>query len=368
MKINTIINRYIVKEIIFPFFVIFLFFNFIFLMAKILEITDVIINYNASFFDMVLLLFFMTPDFLYFVFPIATMISVLIAFIQLSSNNEIIVLKSSGININRLILPVAIFCFVNMCITGWITCYGVSYGRLASKKLLSKIAEKNFNIMIKEKMFNEKFGDMTIYVDKIDPITKKMERVFIEENPQKESSNTIIAPKGILLHEKDKTSFILKLFDGVINNINIKDNSSFSANFSAYDVNVDLMNKNNRSSFFGKNEMNIVELYNFIKNSKEKSSNYYDYFVYSYQKITIPIACILLGLSAMFISFYKNNQNKQFFTISFGFIVMVLYYSLIILSESLGKINYLLSPALCLWIPNIVMSIIGLYFFVFAKR
>jgi len=48
MKINSILNRYVFKEMIPPFIINLVFFTFIFLMAKILDITKLIVNYRIS--------------------------------------------------------------------------------------------------------------------------------------------------------------------------------------------------------------------------------------------------------------------------------------------------------------------------------
>ena len=48
MKINSIVNRYFFTEMIPPFILNIVFFTFVFLMAKILDITKMIVNYKIS--------------------------------------------------------------------------------------------------------------------------------------------------------------------------------------------------------------------------------------------------------------------------------------------------------------------------------
>ncbi len=335
-------------------------------MATSLEITDIIINYNANILDILTLLFFISPDFIYSMLPISTMITILITFLRLSANNEIIALKSSGININKFFLPISIFCFITMCSSAWLSFYGISLGAKASKKLLTKMSDKNISLIIKQKTFNKKFGNTIIYAEEIDPETKRMQKVFIEDG--KDKTNTIIAPEGILLNNKENHSVTLKLFNGYVSTINSSNNSSEYLKFSTYDLNFDLLENNKKNSFLRWiKEKNIEELYNSIQNMPIGSSNYYYYIAYFYKKITVPLSCLLLGLTAMFIALNKHKNKNHFVQIRITLITVILYYILMTLSESVLELN-LVPPFLCMLSANIFIAILGGYLFITTER
>jgi len=48
MKINTIIYRHLLQELLPPFLINMVFFSFVFLMTQILEITNMVVNYNMG--------------------------------------------------------------------------------------------------------------------------------------------------------------------------------------------------------------------------------------------------------------------------------------------------------------------------------
>ena len=99
MKITSLINRYIFKEFVSPFTVNVLFFTFIFLMAELIQITNWIVNYDISLSIILRMILYQTPYFLIFVIPLSIMITVLLTFLRLSSENEILALKSGGISL-----------------------------------------------------------------------------------------------------------------------------------------------------------------------------------------------------------------------------------------------------------------------------
>jgi len=120
MKINSIVNRYLFKEMIPPFVITMVFFTFLFLMAKILLITNLVVNYNISLPKVILLLIYFVPYFLVFVVPMSVMMAVILTFLRLSSDNEIIALKTGGVSLYGLLPPVLIFWMLQHQILNWV--------------------------------------------------------------------------------------------------------------------------------------------------------------------------------------------------------------------------------------------------------
>ena len=69
MRLNTISNRYIIKEMLAPFSINLLVFTFLFLMTEMIEITDWIVNYNLGLLAVFKIILFTLPWFLMFIIP-----------------------------------------------------------------------------------------------------------------------------------------------------------------------------------------------------------------------------------------------------------------------------------------------------------
>jgi lipopolysaccharide export system permease protein len=179
MKIVTIINRYILKEFLTPFAVNVLFFTFIFLMAELIEITNWIVNYNINLTTILWMIFYQMPFLLIFVIPISVMITVLLTFLRLSNENEILAIKTGGISLYVLLSPVFTFCFIGFVLTMVMSVYGQPRGRSALRELTRQIVSENMTIGLKERVFNDSFDDVVIYVNKIDSKSKMLIDVFI---------------------------------------------------------------------------------------------------------------------------------------------------------------------------------------------
>jgi len=74
-------------------------FTFLFLMTKMVDITNWIVNYNLGLTAVLRLIFFTLPWLLVFIIPMSVMMAVLLTFLRLSGDNEIVALKSCGMSI-----------------------------------------------------------------------------------------------------------------------------------------------------------------------------------------------------------------------------------------------------------------------------
>jgi len=168
MKINSIINRYLLKEMMLPFVINLVFFTFIFLMTKILDITNLIVNYKISLFSVLLILLYSVPRFLSFVIPMSVMMAVLLTFIRLSNDKELVALKAGGISIYGLMPSVLVFCVIGFVLSCFITVYGMPWGTVSMKELTYQVAASHVDAGLKERTFNDSFKDVMLYINKID--------------------------------------------------------------------------------------------------------------------------------------------------------------------------------------------------------
>jgi lipopolysaccharide export system permease protein len=271
MKLNTAVNRYIFKELLPPYTMNLLFFMFVFLMRQILEITNVIVNYQVSFTAFFLMLAYSMPYFLAYIIPMSVMMSVLLTFLRLSNDNEIVALKASGISLYHLLPPVILFSVVNALLTGYMAVYGIPWGQQSYKQMALNVVQSNFNVGLKERQFNDSFDGVMFYVNQIDLKDNSLSDIYIEDQRNEGFSTTIVSPKGRIFNGEDKLSFTLSLYNGVINHVNLKSRAVHSIRFDTYDLQLDLKNavKNIRKKKIRAKEMRLDELVAFLKTEKK---------------------------------------------------------------------------------------------------
>ncbi|MBW1615277.1 MAG: LPS export ABC transporter permease LptF [Deltaproteobacteria bacterium] len=353
-------NGYIIQETFFPFIISLAFFSFIFLMTRILEITDLIVNYKIAVSMVLLLLFYSIPYFLVFVIPISVMTSIILTFLKMSKNNEIIALNSCGISIYRLIMPVAVFSVLGALFTYYAIAYAMPWGRVSFKNTVYEIAASNISVALTERTFNDSFNDVMLYVNKIDKKSGELSDIFIEDKRTKNIISSVIAPKGELLIEKNKKVFHIKLYDGVINYTDINNNTAHSIRFADYDIrlNAKKMGADKLVKRKKIKEMGLRELFFNLNKSKDKKDTfYYSLLIEIHKKFALPFACIALGLLAIPLGIQAKNIKKSF-GVAGGLLVFILYYLLLSAGVVFGEAG-IYPPALGMWTPNFIAVCIG---------
>ena len=277
-------------------------------------------------------------------------------------------LKASGVSIYHFFPPVALFCTVGSLLTMYLTIFGIPWGTSSLKALTSRVAASSFEIGLKERTFNDTFKDVMLYVNKIDIGTKELIDIFIEDNRSKDMVSTIISPKGKLFSDEENMVFRMRLWNGVINQVNIKTKSVNSIQFDTYDVRLDIKEimRGNEKRGKSRMEMSLAEMRAFMDNSKEKNRAYYKTQMDYHKKFSVPLAGIILGLLAVPLGF-QVTVRKRSSGLILGLTFFLIYYILLTAGWGFGESGKY-PPFIGMWAPNVIMGVLAVIFTIRAGR
>lgn len=188
----------------FPIFLVLYFITSIIFLVRIASMTSVI---TIDLFELITLYVYNLPSIIFYTMPISFFVSLVITLSKLSSEYELIVITSFGlnpINILKIFLPITFIMSLSLLI--------ISIGLIPKTKYLSseminqKTKEANFNIKASE--FGQKFGDWLIYISKKDD--KLYEEVKLFKTQKKDEDQFIIAQNARLNNDSGNLSFVLK--------------------------------------------------------------------------------------------------------------------------------------------------------------
>ncbi|MFH2061247.1 MAG: LPS export ABC transporter permease LptF [Pseudomonadota bacterium] len=364
MKSLNIIHRYIFKELLSPFVISLFFLTFVFLMTRIPEITNMVVNYNADLSTVFLLIIYTLPRFLEFTIPMSVMISVLLTFMRMSGENEIVALKGAGVSLYKLLLPVLAFCLVGVFLTLWVTVFGVSWGKLSIKEKSVEMARSSIEAALQERQFNSELEDIMIYISHVDMKTKALKDVFIEDRRTKGVVSISVAPSGDLIRHDAQQFYTIRLYDGVINQVDISGKSVNNIQFSVYDINIDLGMINNTGKEITKelDEQNFADLVRLIRSGINNKLELNAALMELHEKLSIPLACLTLGLLAFPLGIQASSLRRSS-GFGMGIFFFLLYYFLLAAGWSAGEAGSF-SPVLSMWLPNVIMGSIGIFFLI----
>jgi lipopolysaccharide export system permease protein len=359
----TILNRHIFFNLFPPFLVNLLFFVVIFLITEILEIVNMIVNYNAGLAIFGLLLLYSLPFFLSFIVPMSVMMSVLLTFLRMSADNEITALKSCGISPHRFLAPVVIFCVLGWGLTSFIEVKALPWGNRSSNALAINLAQNNIDAIIKERTFIDAFDDITLYINQVDMHSKALVDVFIEDQRTSGITNTIIAPRGHIGMDTKKHELHLKLYQGTISQVNLENRTADKIDFKSYDMKLDLGRIIKRAGETGRSfdEMSLEELRRRTRSSKKKDERYYKAVMKYHEKFSVPFSCMALGILALPLGLV-SRRAKRSYGLVLGIALFLIYFILLSVGWSFGE-SGTLHPVVGMWAPNTVMGGIGLFLY-----
>lgn len=355
-----ILHRYIFRGMMPPLAVNLLFLTMIFLMTRMLQITELVVNHHVGFGTVGLILVYSIPYFLVFVLPMAVMLAILLNFMRMAGDNEIIALKSGGVSLYRMLPPALILATGGFLATLAMTVYGMPSGKLAIAHETYRMLAANTDIGLVPRTFNTRFEGVTLYVNAVDAHDKRLQDVFIEDRRNPKAVSTIVAPQGRFLKDKSGRTVRLRLYDGMINQVARAKRAANTIHFKTYDVNLNMAKVARLERYKRKDEdeMTLAELRQHIRKVRQKPEKYHEALIEFHQKFSIPAACLALGLLAIPLGVELRSRRRSA-GMGIGMFVFVLYYVMMTAGRVFGEMG-VVHPAVGLWVPNIVMGAGGL--------
>ena len=342
--------------------------TFVLLMAEMVKITNWIVNYDVSVMPVVLMILYSTPLVLVLVIPMSIMMSILLTFLRMSSDNEIMALKSGGLTTYRLLPAVIIFSLFGLVTTLYITIFVTPQASTAIEDLTFSVAASNIDIGLKERTFNDGFKDVVLYINKVDPKRNEFLDIFIEDKRQEGFVNTVVAPRGKLFSEPEKFVYHLLLYNGTIHQTNPDDRMANSIGFDFYKLSLNLQeefstaNRRRRHSA----ERGLLELIQYANSFKTKNKSYYRVLIDIHRKFSTPAACLAMGLLAMPLGLHSRS-GKRTFGLIIGLFLILIYYLMVSAGLVFGKTGRI-PPAIGMWLPNVVMGMAGIWLLVRSAK
>lgn len=343
-------------------------FTLILLIARILKLVEMVVNRGVPLLEVLKLFSYILPAFLEVTVPMALLLGVLVAFGRLSSDSEIIALKTSGVSLYQLLRPVACFAILIYLVALGLSLYARPWGNSLLHSSLYEIAKTRASAGIKEKVFNDDFSGLVIYVDRVEPPGNTLHGILISDTRDSNQRNTVFAQIGILVPNEQLHVLTLRLLGGSIHAFYPNDRSYHRTDFSTYDITLDLNTAlaNLRPREKDPSEMTYGELQQAIAAKQAGGEPAFSEAVEMHRRFSIPFAC--LGFAAIGIPLGiqpTRSVRSRGFTLSLALIF--LYYLLLTLGESLGE-RGVLPPGIGMWLPNILLTALALILFVRAAR
>ncbi len=333
-----------------------------------------IVEFGLPLYLAIKVLFYSLPSFLVLSFPMAVLLSTLLAYGKLSANSELLALRSIGIKTSRIIAPAIA---VSIFMTG-LTFYFNDNLVPASNKL----AESTLRAGIGSSFSSEKGRDNIMfsrYGSRIESATNKptksntyLTHIFYASLFQ----NNIMQGVTVLDFSRQDIQQILKAKSAIFDKKNsswiFSDGSIFSIDQGGQTTNIqfekyrypfdegplDLARvPKDATEMSLKQALEAERIYKETGNLKEIRRIQ----VRIQEKFTLPCACLVFGLIGSSLGSKSNLRSSKSQGFGLSVILILIYYVMSFVFSSFG-VKGLLSPIIATWLPVLISLCGGIYF------
>jgi len=332
--------------------------TFVMLMGNLVKIVDLVIRKGVDILSVSKLFLFLMPYLLTYTLPIAALTAVILALGRQSSDNEIVAIKASGINLFTLILPLLIVGLILSLVLVIFNDRVIPYSHYASRKTLVEVGIKNPTAALEPGVFISSFQKYILFIYRIDENKLTNLRIY-EPQGQGKPTRTIVARKGEFIAIPEKNMIKLKLIDGTSDEPDPENpNNFYKLNFKTYFMSLNLADVKDEGQLEKKpKDMTIQELEGEIGRLKKEGIDPTPLITEINKKISLAFSCFVFILLGCPLAIITRRREKSI-NFSIAFLIVGIYYLLLMGSEALSLQGYL-DPKIAMWLPNIILGAIG---------
>ena len=354
-----LLYTYLVNQILAPFYASLIILTSILFLGKLIPILDIILYYNIELGDFIRLYAYFTPHLLLFALPMSSMMGVILGTTHINNENELMVLKASGISLYRMLPPVIIIALSTALLTGLFSIYLIPAGNRAKVELAFQLAKEKVERAMHAKRFSESLGDIVLYADRIDQKTQTWNGVYISDMRNPEHPVTIISENGKISVNTMTGILSISLNNGILNRGT--SGAVQTINFESYDMNLPLETPSaNPLARIGKSTMLQSELMAEAERIGKNSHAAAVYLNEYHKRLALPVSCFILTLLGFPLGFLSGSRHNTI-GIPLGLAIFILYYVLLTGAKTISE-SLVMPAAIAMWLPNLIFLFLTIFF------
>lgn len=382
-----IIHRYVIRELVGPFIFAVSVATFVLLLARIFNMVELIITKGVPVFVVAELFAYYVPALLAMTVPGAMLIATLMAFGRLAGDNEVTALKSSGVSLYTVIVPVAV---IGLILTGFTYVFldrVVPESNHRFKNLMLDIGMKRPDLNVRERVFVRDFPGYELYINEIDERTGRLKDITVFRSEGGKLQSIITAKEGRISPEAKRGYIVLELYNGEMHEADPENPDTYRRlKFESQQVNLEFNSELMRtmSTAKGDREMTVGEMMDEVRSIDDAIEKVYsrtetspaqrefmkqqiesfdrrknEFLVEIHKKIAIPFACLIFVFVGAPLGVVVRRGGKGI-GFSLGLVFYLSYYVFLVAGESFGD-RGIIPPWLAMWLANIVLAGFGVF-------
>jgi lipopolysaccharide export system permease protein len=346
-----ILDRYIMRELLSPFFLSMAVLTLALFLQKMFRLTELVLSKGSSFAAAGKLLLYIMPGFLMMTIPMSLLVAALTAFTRLSSDSEVTAMKASRVSLYAMVRPVMKFSIVLFLVTAVIANFLAPHATFAFKAQLFNMLKARAMVGLEQGVFSSTFDGMVIYVDKMNS-PDDISGLFISDERPGSEPYIIVAKQGRLITSSENLNVTLAMEHGSIHLQPRTEDVYSLMSFDSGRLYIDINRATRRSGSDGRNidEMDSRELLVALRQARAAGEPTKNIEIEFQKRMSISYACLVFGLIGAPLGIRRGRTGRSA-GIAISILVILVYYLILGTAARLAD-SGALSPAAATWIPN----------------
>jgi LPS export ABC transporter permease LptF/LPS export ABC transporter permease LptG len=366
------LDRYLMTEILGPLGLGFVVYTFILLIRFLFQSAEMIIRRGLPVSIVGKLLLVTLPNIVVLTLPMSLLFGTLIAVGRLSSDSELIAMRSSGLSLLTLYRPILLLSGLLTVLNALLMIYVLPWGNHSLQELRLEIATQTVSQQVEPRVFYEEWEGKVVYVFEVPQGSKRWKGVFLAEAiPSTQKNQITTADWGEILVDQAGERVVLRLYNAIQHKVDLSAPDRYEiSRHRRLDLVLDDQFTTERKAKLsvskGIRELNLGELRELLRDPTIDSEQRNLARVEIHKKFSIPAACLVFGLFALPLGINNRRGGKASgFALSIG--ILILYYILLNNGEEAAHFGRM--PAwLAMWLPNLLLAGFGLFLLVRRNR
>ncbi|MBK9098307.1 MAG: LptF/LptG family permease [bacterium] len=218
-----IAHRYILKAHFIPFIFSTLTLMGIFLLQFMMKFADRLVGKGLDTWLIIQLIVFNLSWMLVLVIPMATLVATLMAYGNFSQNNEITILKSSGVSLYKMMRAPFLASIVLAFLLFLFNDQVLPDANHQARILMSDISQQKPTLSLEPGFFSQEVSKYAILVREINSQTNELSGVTIYDYTTPAKINVVTANKGKIYFTADQKNLVMDLWSGEIHEADVKE-------------------------------------------------------------------------------------------------------------------------------------------------
>jgi LPS export ABC transporter permease LptG/LPS export ABC transporter permease LptF len=354
------LDRYLLREILPPFFLALGVFTFALAVQPMLNYAQNLLAKNVPLPTVGFLLLTLLPQSLGVTIPMALLAGLLMALGRLSGDREAVALLACGVNPLRLLRPVAVFTLIVAAADLYVMVAAVPNGNQRFREVTFHLLAQQTDTDVKAGLFYEGFPGKVLYVRGNRP-GGGWSGVFLADTSQPGRPTVTLAEAGQLVLDPAKREVDLWLYQAR-QYLPGADPTVYDTTETREPLRIQIP----ADSVFGTGnldrglpEMYIADLQKLIDADRRSGGTARQAVMYLHQKFSFPVACLVFAMIGLAMGLHTRKEGKLA-GLTLGLVVIFAYYALLEMAEALTKGDHF-SPVWARWVPNLALGAVGVW-------